>query len=178
MTGALTSATSYARRSPVPPPVTAREFKDVLAHLPSGVTVLTTSGPDGTGIAGMTASAVCSLSLDPPLIMACAANSSRTLTRIRSTGVLAVNVLRADQAHLARRFADPKLDQDARFAGSAHRLVDGLPVLDDALAWLTCTVQAAYPGGDHTILTAEVRRLGLGGGHPLLWHNRTFRILA
>ncbi|MEU6756615.1 flavin reductase family protein [Streptomyces sp. NPDC046685] len=178
MTGALTSATTYAPPGATRTSVTAREFKDVLAHLPSGVTVLTTSGPDGTGMAGMTASAVCSLSLDPPMILACAANSSRTLTRIRTTGMLAVNLLREDQAHLARRFADPQLDQDARFAATAHHLVDGLPVLDDALAWLACTVEATYPGGDHTILTAEVRGLGLGGGPPLLWHNRTFRTLV
>ncbi|MET9952806.1 flavin reductase family protein [Streptomyces sp. NPDC006339] len=177
MTGALTT-TALPHPVPAAPPVTEREFKDVLAHLPSGVTVLTTSGPDGTGAAGMTASAVCSLSLDPPMLLACAANHSRTLARIRTTGVMAVNVLREDQAHLARRFADPQLDQGNRFAATAHGLEDGLPVLNDALAWLTCTVKAAYPGGDHTILTAEVRRLGLGGGHPLLWHNRTFRILA
>ncbi|MCT7350615.1 flavin reductase family protein [Streptomyces coelicoflavus] len=176
MTGALSTAALPPQTTASP--VTERGFKDVLAHLPSGVTVLTTSGPDGAGAAGMTASAVCSLSLDPPMILACAANHSRTLARIRTTGVLAVNVLREDQVPLARRFADPHLDQDARFAATAHRLEDGLPVLHDALAWLTCTVQAAHPGGDHTILTAEVRRLGLGGGHPLLWHNRTFRILA
>ncbi|CAM5725958.1 Flavin reductase like domain-containing protein OS=Streptomyces glaucescens OX=1907 GN=SGLAU_31460 PE=4 SV=1 [Streptomyces glaucescens] len=176
MTGALGTAAAPPHQAMAP--VTERGFKDVLANLPSGVTVLTTSETDGTAPAGMTASAVCSLSLDPPMILACAANHSRTLARIRTTGVLAVNVLRENQAHLARRFANPHLDQDTRFAATAHRREDGLPVLDDALAWLTCTVQAAHPGGDHTILTAEVRRLGLGGGHPLLWHNRTFRTLA
>ncbi|MEV7617233.1 flavin reductase family protein [Streptomyces sp. NPDC089799] len=178
MSGALTAPAVAPPTGGAAAAVTAREFKEVLAQLPSGVTVLTTAGPDGSGMAGMTASAVCSLSLDPPMILACAANHSRTLARIRSTGRLAVNVLREDQGHLARRFADPQVGQDARFAATAHHLEDGLPVLDDALAWLACTVDAAHPGGDHTILTAGVRRLGLGGGHPLLWHNRTFRILA
>ncbi|MET9835530.1 flavin reductase family protein [Streptomyces sp. NPDC006385] len=177
MTGSLTTAQ--------PPEVdgaaglvTAQRFKDLLAQLPTAVTVLTTSDADGSGAAGMTASAVCSLSLDPPLILACADNHSRTLARIRATGAFAVNVLCEEQAHLAKRFADRSVDQADRFAGTAHRLVDRLPVLDEALAWLTCDVQAAYPGGDHTILTARVRQLGHHGGHPLIWHNRTFRILA
>ncbi|MFD9466936.1 flavin reductase family protein [Streptomyces sp. NPDC060027] len=180
MTGSLTA------RSYTPPQVrdraagtfTAQEFKDLFAHLPTGVTVLTTSAPDGTGQAGMTASAVCALSLDPPLILVCADNHSRTLARIRSTGAFAVNVLREDQTLLAKRFADPSLEQADRFACTDHHRVDDLPVLDEAVAWLTCDVHDAYPGGDHTILTASVRTLGQSGGHPLIWHNRTFRILA
>lgn len=99
-------------------PVTAQRFKDLLAHLPTPVTVLTTCESDGSGAAGMTASAVCSLSLDPPLILACADNHSRTLARIRTTGAFAVNVLREEQAYLAKRFADGSVRQADRFAGT------------------------------------------------------------
>lgn len=177
MTGSLTTGRP-AGVDRAAGPVTAQRFKDLLAQLPTAVTVLTTSDADGGGVAGMTAGAVCSLSLDPPLILACADNHSRTLARIRATGAFAVNVLREEQAHLAELFADRGVDQADRFAGAAHRLVDRLPVLDEALAWLTCDVQASYPGGDHTILTARVRRLGRRGGRPLIWHNRMFRILT
>lgn len=177
MTGSLTT-TQPPEVNGAGKPVTAQRFKDLLAHLPTPVTVLTTCESDGSGAAGMTASAVCSLSLDPPLILACADNHSRTLARIRTTGAFAVNVLREEQAHLAKRFADGNLGQADRFAGTPHHLIDRLPVLNEALAWLTCDVQDTFPGGDHTILTARVRQLGHRGGHPLIWHNRAFRILA
>ncbi|GAA3245957.1 flavin reductase family protein [Streptomyces labedae] len=171
-------AAPCAQREPGPGAVTAQAFKDLFAQVPTGVTVITTSDTDGTALAGMTASAVCSLSLDPPLLLVCAANHSRTLAAIRSRGAFAVNILAQEQVQLAQRFADPGLTQADRFAGTSHQRADGLPVLDEALAWLTCRVEHAYPGGDHTILTAAVHSLQHHGGQPLIWHQRTFRSLA
>ncbi|QPK50487.1 flavin reductase family protein [Streptomyces gardneri] len=160
---------------------TGDAFRDVFAQLPAGVTVVTTSGPGGIEPSGMTASAVCSLSLDPLLVLLCLNNHSNTLARLKTTGAFAINILRHDQAHCAAQFADRRISQADRFARTPHHHTDGLPVLTEALAWLTCQVAKTHPGGDHTIVTGEVRTLGSGagdGGQPLVWHSRTFRTLA
>lgn len=155
----------------------AQAFRDVLAHLPAGVSVITTDGPHGP--AGMTASAVCSLSMDPPLVLVCVANRSRTLAYIRDHGTFAVNVLRQDQAETARAFADPDTGQHNRFAAvSYRRAADGALILDGALAWLSCTVQETYPGGDHTIVTGRVQALAHTHSQPLIWYSRRFHSLA
>ncbi|GGW72029.1 oxidoreductase [Streptomyces lucensis JCM 4490] len=154
-----------------------QEFRDVLAHLPAGVSVLTTDGAHGP--AGLTASAVCSLSVEPPLLLACVDNRSRTLARLLDHGTFAVNVLRRDQTDVARAFADPGTGQDDRFAMVPHRRAEqGAIVFDDALAWLSCRVQDTFPGGDHTIVTGRVQALSHTHGEPLVWHQRGFRGLA
>lgn len=159
------------------PRPTAQAFRDVLAHLPAGVSVITTDGHHGP--AGMTASAVCSLSMDPPLVLVCVANRSRTLARLLDHGTFAVNVLRQDQADTARAFADPDTGQHNRFAGVSHRVAaDGALILDDALAWLSCAVQETYPGGDHTIVTGRVQDLAHTHSRPLIWYSRRFHSLA
>jgi 3-hydroxy-9,10-secoandrosta-1,3,5(10)-triene-9,17-dione monooxygenase reductase component len=149
-------------------------LRRAFARLAAGVTVVTTMSPDGPK--GMTATAVCSLSLDPPLVLACLHNRSRTLAAVRDAGAFAVNILRADQAGTATAFATPMADQ-ARFAGVAHRLHDGLPVLAAALAWVTCGVAATYPGGDHTIVLGAVTGIGLGDGQPLVRQRGRYRLL-
>ncbi|WP_128377275.1 flavin reductase family protein [Streptomyces cavernae] len=159
------------------PRPSAQEFRDVLAHLPAGVSVITTDGP--LGPAGMTASAVCSLSMDPPLVLVCLANRSRTLARLLDHGTFAVNVLRQDQEHIARKFADPDTGGHNRFAAAAHRHeADGALILDDALAWLSCRVEETHPGGDHMIVTGRIRALGHTHSRPLIWYARRFNSLA
>ena len=159
------------------PRPSAQAFRDVLAHLPAGVSVITTDGAHGP--TGMTASAVCSLSLDPPMVLVCVANRSRTLARLLDHGTFAVNVLRQDQADIARAFADPDTGQHNRFgAASYRREEDGALILDDALAWLSCTVHEAHPGGDHTIVTGHVQNLAHTHSQPLIWYSRRFRSLA
>ncbi|MBQ0826563.1 flavin reductase family protein [Streptomyces tagetis] len=151
---------------------TPRQFRDAFARLPAGVSVLTTFTPEGP--CGMTASAVCSLSLDPPLALVAVARTSQTLAGILAGGSFGINVLHADQAALAERFARPASRPADRFAGVAHDRIARVPVLRHALAWLACDLQAAYPGGDHTILTGLVRATGHTIGTPLVWHERRF----
>ncbi|MFD8964024.1 flavin reductase family protein [Streptomyces sp. NPDC059568] len=180
MTGSVTLHTpthnTDAERS-----VTREVFRDVFAQLPTGVTVVTTSGPGGAEPSGMTASAVCSLSLDPLLVLLCLNNHSNTLARIRAGGSFAISILGHDQTQVAERFANSDVSQTDRFARTPHHHADDLPVLTGALAWLTCHVAQTYPGGDHTIVTGHVRRLGSGqsaGGRPLVRHSRAFHTLA
>jgi flavin reductase (DIM6/NTAB) family NADH-FMN oxidoreductase RutF len=107
--------------------------------------------------------------------LVCLANRSRTLARLLDHGTFAVNVLRQDQADIARVFADPDTGPDNRFAAVSHwRAADGTIVFDDAPAWLSCQVQETYPGGDHTIVTGRVRALAHTHSQPLIWYSRRF----
>jgi flavin reductase (DIM6/NTAB) family NADH-FMN oxidoreductase RutF len=163
--------------APPAAPLPAQTLRDTLARLPAAVTVVTTDGVHGP--AGLTAGAVCPLSLDPPLLLVCLANRSRTLTRILDHGTFTVNVLRQDQAAVAEAFADPDAGRQQRFAAAPHhRAADGALVLDHAVAWLACRVRDSYPGGDHTILTGRIHALDHTGSQPLIHFSRGFRSLA
>jgi flavin reductase (DIM6/NTAB) family NADH-FMN oxidoreductase RutF len=142
-------------------------FREVFGRFATGVAVITSAGEGGAG--GMTANALCSLSLDPLLALVCFENRARTLPIVRETERFAVNLLAADQTELARVFAS-KLPESEKLDGVDHRLVDDVPVLDGVVAWATCSLQELIPGGDHTIAIGQVLSLGLGDGEPLLWY--------
>lgn len=143
-----------------------RAFRDTLGSFPTGVTVVTAR--DATGPAGLTTNAFSSLSLDPPLILACFDNTSRTLPVVRASGRLAVNVLRAGQEELAAVFASKRV-QAEKFAEVCHSEQGGVPVLDDALAWLVCDLEELLPRGDHTIGVGAVTELTAFDGEPLVF---------
>jgi flavin reductase (DIM6/NTAB) family NADH-FMN oxidoreductase RutF len=134
--------------------ISKSEFRRVLSHLPTGVTVITADTPDGP--AGMAANSVTSLSLDPPMILFCPARSSKTWPRLRTAGRVCVNVLGGSAAELTRQFARKRVD---RFAGVSWRPWKCGPALEDAVAWIGCRVNAEHDGGDHTIVTADVLAL-------------------
>ena len=138
--------------------VSPRRFRDAIGTFPTGVAVVTTSGP-----AGLTTSAVTSLSLDPVLLLVCFDNDSRTLPLVRDSGRFAVNVLRAGQEELARVFASKRVAEE-KFAAVTHESVDGV------LAWFLCDVRELLPGGDHTIGVGAVRDLDFDpDGDPLVF---------
>ena len=151
-----------------------RRFRDTMGHFATGVCVVTAVGPDGP--AGLTTNAVSSLSLDPPLLLVCFDNESRTLPVVRAAGRFAVNVLRAGQEELAATFASKALAAE-KFAAVTHTVDHGVPVLDDALAWLACDLLALHPGGDHTIGVGAVTQMEHGGGEPLLFFRGAFHAL-
>jgi 3-hydroxy-9,10-secoandrosta-1,3,5(10)-triene-9,17-dione monooxygenase reductase component len=143
-----------------------RTFRDVVGTFPTGVTIVTATGAGGP--AGLTTNAFTSLSLDPPLILVCFDNSSRTLPVVREAGRFAVNVLRAGQEDLAAVFASKRV-QAAKFAEVTHSEQGGVPVIDDALAWLVCDVHELLPGGDHTIGIGAVTAAAAFEGDPLVF---------
>ncbi len=164
---------------PVGPPGRAAEdqerlFRQVFGRLAAGVTVVTTMSADGPS--GLTATAVCSVSLDPLLVLACIHNGSRTLAALEQADAFAVNILRDHQADVATAFAAP-VPEPVRFAAAPYRLHYGVPVLDDALAWVTCGVAETYPGGDHTIVLGAVTGLSLSAGEPLVRESGRYRQL-
>jgi flavin reductase (DIM6/NTAB) family NADH-FMN oxidoreductase RutF len=157
-------------------PVEPDRFRAVMGHFATGVAVVTAKGPEGP--VGMTANAVCSLSLNPLLLLVCFANGARTLKVVRDTERFGVNVLEAGQERLAHRFAS-KLPEAEKFAGVPHTVHDGIPVLQDALAWVGCTLDQLTPGGDHTIGIGAVRAAETGtGGDPLVWFRGGYGGLA
>jgi flavin reductase (DIM6/NTAB) family NADH-FMN oxidoreductase RutF len=141
-------------------------FRQVLGHLPTGVTVVTAHHPDGP--VAMSANSVTSVSLEPPLILFCPANSSTTWPRIRESGRFCVNIFGAHHEEISRRFAARGVD---RFAGIAWHSRPAGPALDDAVAWIECTIDAEHTAGDHLIIVAAVDHLDVSGdgGEPLVF---------
>jgi flavin reductase (DIM6/NTAB) family NADH-FMN oxidoreductase RutF len=157
------------------PPPGPELFREVFGRFATGVAVITSSGPTGSG--GMTANALCSLSLEPLLALVCFENQARTLPIVRDARRFAVNVLTLEQEDLAGVFAS-KLPESEKLDGVPHRLEDGVPVIEGSLAWATCELRELIPGGDHTIALGEVQRIGLGEGEPLLWYAGSYHSLA
>lgn len=152
-----------------------RAYRSAIGHFASGVTIVTSTGANGP--AGLTANAVCSLSLEPVLIIVCIDRGSRTLDAIRRSGRLAVNVLARDQEGIAATFASKASERD-KFRDIAHMEVEGIPVLDGVVAWLTGQVRDLAPGGDHVIGVAEVEDVGAPGGRPLVYHRGAYHTLT
>ena len=149
--------------------ISSDDFRHAVSHFATGVTVVTSIGPDGDPV-GTPANAVSSLSLDPPLILVCFDRSSLTLDAIRSHGAFVVNVLSAPQQELSSNFARRGLS--AVWDGVQHRPgPTGSPRLEGTLAALECTVEHSLPGGDHEIIVGRVRfaETSGDGGAPLLF---------
>src|SRR2546421_3471581 len=142
-------------------------FREVFGRFATGVAVITSAGPMGQG--GMTANALCSLSLDPLLALVCFENEARTLPIVRDAGRFAVNVLRSDQERLAGVFAS-KLPEAEKLESVPHRIECELPIIEGSIAWAVCELRELIAGGDHTIAIGEVVAMGLGEGDPLLWY--------
>lgn len=144
-------------------------FKAVVGRFATGVTVVTTRDEQGN-LAGLTANAFASVSVDPPLVLVCLDDRSQTFGYLKEAGVFAVHILAEGQEHLARRFADASRDKSL--------LVDwrvgdhGTPSLRHCLASMECRVVHQYRGGDHVIVVGEVERLHVDPEQdkPLLYY--------
>jgi 3-hydroxy-9,10-secoandrosta-1,3,5(10)-triene-9,17-dione monooxygenase reductase component len=144
-----------------------RAYRDTIGHFATGVTIVTTTGPDGP--AGMTTNAVTSLSLQPLLLLVCFDRGSRTLDVVRASRRFAVNILRATDRELAAVFASKRVGRE-KFESVTHSEAHGVPVLDAALAWVACELRELLPGGDHEIGIGEVIGMGVEGeSDPLVY---------
>ncbi|MHA6758326.1 flavin reductase family protein [Streptacidiphilus sp. PAMC 29251] len=138
-------------------PVEAAALRRTCAHFATGVTVITTGGPDHS--VGATVNSFTSVSLDPPLVLFCLHRGSRLRPVISGERGFVVNFLAAQQEPLAQAFAarESAVFEDV----THHRSADGLPILSDALAFLACRLLKEYDGGDHIIVLGEVVDLGV-----------------
>jgi flavin reductase (DIM6/NTAB) family NADH-FMN oxidoreductase RutF len=146
------------------------QFRAVMGHFATGVAVVTASSPNGP--VGMTANAVASLSLRPLLLLVCFDNEARTLPVVAESERFGVNVLATGQDHLARLFAS-KTPETEKFAEVPHRVHDGIPVIEGALAWVGCDLERLVEAGDHTIGIGAVTAAESNTSpptHPLVWY--------
>ena len=158
--------------------VDSSTFRSALARFASGVTVITTVGPDGTDH-GMTANAFSSVSLDPPLILVCITKNNSTYALIQQRGSFAVNILSRDQEALSNRFAGGIVGPDGKWSPwpeDRDRFADltvsraghsGAAALDGCLATLDCVLDTILPGGDHGIFIGRVKGITLAEGDEL-----------
>jgi flavin reductase (DIM6/NTAB) family NADH-FMN oxidoreductase RutF len=155
-------------------PVSPEQFRAALGAYATGVTVVTAIGENGPS--GATANAVTSLSLDPPMMLACLDRGSRTLTSVRAQGRFGVNALAAGQKELARRFAG-KEGEAEKWESVEWSESEELPRLPGALMWVACELRDLIDGGDHLILTGNVLAAESRQGEPLLFHHGAYRDL-
>lgn len=159
--------------------ISSEEFRDVLRHFPSGVTVVTINSPASAHPHGLTVSAFNSVSPDPPLILVCIDHRASAYDLLEADdATFAVNILGQDQMELSNRFAWLK-DEDRFALGEWSTAATGAPVLSDALAWLDCTIYARYPAGSHSIYIGEVQASSVPRADhpPLIYWNRGYRQL-
>jgi 3-hydroxy-9,10-secoandrosta-1,3,5(10)-triene-9,17-dione monooxygenase reductase component len=151
--------------------IDASEYRDLIGHFPTGVAIVTCHGDDGP--TGLTTNAITSLSLDPLLVLVCFDNASRTLPAVRSAKRFAINVLRAGQEDLAAVFASKRVARE-KFESVTHTVAHGVPVLDDALAWIACELVELLPGGDHTIGIGSIIDGAASDGEPLVFFRGSY----
>jgi flavin reductase (DIM6/NTAB) family NADH-FMN oxidoreductase RutF len=133
----------------------SRRLRDTLAHVPTGVVVVTTLSADGLRL-GMTMNSFASVSLDPPLVLFSIDRRSRGLHAWLAAPGYAINVLSIAQTALANRFARTNSDKWSGVASAPG--LHGAPLLEDAVARLECTARERLDGGDHMIFLARVDR--------------------
>jgi flavin reductase (DIM6/NTAB) family NADH-FMN oxidoreductase RutF len=167
--------------APDPPPVPHSampldpdRFRSVLGRFASGVTVVTAVDAAGRDH-GMTVSAFCSLSLDPPLVLVCVDRDASMHGLLHEASHFTVNILAAGQEALSRRFSHRDAD---RFDGIGYtRGAAGTAILDDVLAWLECRIVARHAGGDHTIVVGEAEDAESRADRPLLYYRGGYATL-
>ncbi|MGE0800814.1 MAG: flavin reductase [Lautropia sp.] len=146
-------------------------LRQCLGRFATGVTIIATRDADGRRI-GLTANSFNALSLDPPLILWSLSARAASVAAFRAQRHFAISVLSVGQIALARRFASRVAD---RFAGVAvHDGVDGVPLIDGALAWFECERRSESLQGDHWLFIGEVRRCAAADGSPLVFRHGEF----
>ena len=152
------------------------DFRRALATFPAGVVVVTATEANGRPV-GLTVSAFCSVSAEPPLVLVCVDKGSNTLPAILDSGMFTVNILNSDSEDLALLFASKTEEKFTEVIWHMPRALDGGgPILhSDAASYLVCTVDQAIEAGDHWVMIGAVREAAVHEApRPLVYHQRTF----
>ena len=156
-----------------------RRLRDLMARFATGVTVV--AARHGPLLAGMTANAIASISVDPPLMMASIARKAETHGAVIGSHAFAISVLAADQQPVAECFAQPTTAAKlTRFCDAPwHEAETGSPILEGALAYFDCRLVDRFDGGDHTIFLGDIVAAGFrDDAEPLLWYASAFHRLG
>jgi flavin reductase (DIM6/NTAB) family NADH-FMN oxidoreductase RutF len=153
----------------------AEAFKAVMRKLAATVTVVTVQGAAGRN--GLTATAVCSVSAEPPQLLCCINRAASPLEDIRRAGVFAVNILKPDHRHLAERFAREPSGEHRFAEGNWSTGPAGAPVLADATAWLECRLVDLIEAGSHAIAIGLVTDGGRDDGSQLVYAEGAYHVL-
>jgi flavin reductase (DIM6/NTAB) family NADH-FMN oxidoreductase RutF len=155
--------------------VDKNELRRVMGHFATGVTVITTCDESGNPF-GLTANAVSSVSLVPPLILVCVDKKADTYPYFERSKVFVVNILSDAQEGISRRFATSGIE---KFDGIGyHKNESGCAVLDDAVGHIDCRIVQAHDAGDHTVYIGEVETVDANDVPPLLFFRGGYRKLA
>lgn len=153
------------------------EFKIAMRQVASSVAVITSRA--GSHVNGLTATAVCSVSASPPVILVCVNKGASAEAIIAESGVFAVNFLTEEQHLVARLFSTSKLSAEERFGeGRWQAQVTGAPVLDGALASFDCIVENCIASGTHNIYFGRVVAAESLDQEGLIYRDGSFRRLA
>jgi flavin reductase len=158
--------------------VTESAFREAMSHVAGAVHIIATNGPGG--LAGATATAVTSISDNPPSLLVCLNQTSSTLAAMQANGHFSINILAADQRPLAERFSGQTGVQGAaRFVGADHwQDIDTVPTLPNALAAFTCKLSAVTAVGSHAVVIGTVEKVSINAGDAaLLYHRRSYKVL-
>ncbi|CAN5588618.1 flavin reductase family protein [soil metagenome] len=155
--------------------ITKEEFRAALGKFASGVTVVTTKDKTGK-LFGITVSAFCSVSLEPPLILVCIEKDTGSHHAFKQSGAFVVNILSEDQQEISDHFASHLENKFTEIA--YHPGIKDLPVLDNALANLECRLHNSYEGGDHTIFIGEIERATINKENPLVYWQGDYKNLS
>jgi flavin reductase ActVB len=155
-------------------PVDTLAFRQALAQFPSGITVVTARDAGGRP-QGLTVSAFCSVSMEPPLVLVCVDERAEADGAIRSSRLFGVSVLAEGQEQVSRRFASggPDKFEGIELVTGRH----GTLLVPGALAHIECRVRSGHSEGDHTVWVGEVVSLATYAGRPLVYHARGYRRL-
>ncbi|WP_370688689.1 flavin reductase [Roseomonas sp. GC11] len=160
-------------------PVSRPDFREAMARLGAAVSVITSDGPAGR--AGLTASAVCSVTDEPAMLLVCINRTSSQHAAVKANGVLCVNVLSAAQSDISNTFAGMTgaATAEERFRhGSWSVLETGSPALEGAAVSLDCEIEDVLEKGTHSVFFAAIRAIRLGEKGPgLIWWQRDYHKL-
>lgn len=161
-------------RIPSPAVIDGDALRAMMAHFPTGVTIVSARGRDGDH--GMTANSVTCVSLDPPLVAVCLTRDSRTEQAVSQSGGFAMTFLSQQQAGLAARFARPH--QDHFRDVMVGRTANGHPHFPGGLGFIECVTAHQIDAGDHRVVIGLVTDFGLNGGDPLVFFRSRFGSIA
>jgi flavin reductase (DIM6/NTAB) family NADH-FMN oxidoreductase RutF len=156
-------------------PVEQEIFRDILTNFPSGVAIVTAFDRDRRPF-GLTVSAFCAVSLEPPLVLVCIDKESNTLPSLRTAGAFTVNLLAAGREELALRFATKEEDKFEDIVWEEPSVPEAGPVmLNDSVSYAICSTHSEFEAGDHYIIVGRVE-----AGHsrrdevPLVYARKQF----